>query len=83
MVEPEKLPLLNAKLPMPVLLLGLPPVWAMSETLPVGVPVPPEPAVTLTVKLTGWPCVMVVGERLASVVVDGLKLTDVHLFTRL
>ncbi len=81
-MAPEKLPLLSPKLPMPVRLVGLPPVCAISETSPVGV-APPDPGATLTVKFAGWPCVRVVGERLASAVVVGAKLTEAQFFTRL
>src|SRR2546422_598913 len=62
---------------MPTEVLLAPP---LSETSPVGVP---EDEVTSTVTSVAWPWVRVVGERLVSLVVVGLKLTDVHLLTRL
>ena len=69
-------PLLSVKKSMPAEVVLGPP---MSETSPVGVP---EDEVTSTVTLTAWPWVTVVGERLVSLVVVGLKLTEVHLLTR-
>jgi hypothetical protein len=84
-VELETLPPLSVKGPMPVTLLELPPVCAISETSPAGVPVP-EPRATLMVKLTGWPCVSVTGLVAGLVasdrlVVEVVKL-DVQLLTR-
>jgi hypothetical protein len=79
-VELETLPPLRVKLPMPVTLLGLLPVCAMSETLPVGVPLP-EPGATVMVKLTVCPWMRVVGERELSVVVVVVKL-EVQLLTK-
>jgi hypothetical protein len=52
LVELETLPPLSVKGPMPVTLLELLPVCAMSETSPAGVPLPEA---TSMVKLTGWP----------------------------
>jgi len=84
-VELETLPPLSVKGPMPVLLLGLLPVCAISETSPVGVPLP-EPGAILMMKLTGWPWVSVIGLVAGSVesdrlVVDGVKF-EVHLLTK-
>src|SRR5271157_266655 len=84
MVESETLPPLSVKGPMPVRLLELLPVCAMRETPPVGVLLP---AATLMVKLTGWPCVSVMGlvaglVESERVVEDGVKL-DFQLFTKL
>src|SRR5438552_4027352 len=66
---------------MPTGLLLEPPTRPRSETSPVGVP-EPEDGVTSMVRLTAWPWVRVVGERLVSLVVVGLKLTEAHLLTR-
>ena len=84
MVEPETLPPLSVKGPMPVTLLGLLPVCAISEPSPAGVPLL---AATLIVKLIGWPCVNVMGlvagvVESERVVEDGVKL-DFQLFTKL
>ena len=49
--------------------------------VPVGVPLPVFGA-TVTLKLTGWPWVTVVGVRLFNVVVDGNETTVLHLLTR-
>jgi len=62
LVEPEKAPLLSVKGPMPVLLLGLLPAGATSETSPVA-----DAGVTLPVTVTDWPCVMVVGDKLSVI----------------
>jgi hypothetical protein len=53
----------------------------MSETDPVGVP-DPDCGATVALMLTGWPCLIPVGERLVSVVVLGVKLVVLHWFTR-
>jgi hypothetical protein len=53
-VEFETLPPLRGKLPIAVTPLELLPVCAITETSPVGVPLP-VPGATLAVKLTGWP----------------------------
>ncbi len=71
---------------MPVTLLVLLPVCAMSETSPVGVPAPDWGA-TWMLRLTGWPCVRVMGlvagvVESESVVVVGAKLTELQFFTR-
>jgi hypothetical protein len=84
-VESEMLPPLNVKGPIPVTLLELLPVCAISETSPAGVPVP-ELGATLMVKSTGCPCVKTMGlvaglVESDSVVVDVVKL-EVQLLTK-
>jgi hypothetical protein len=85
---PEAPPPLSVKLPTAVV--GLfPPLLltcAISETSPVGVPVPEEGA-TVMLTLTACPCVSVMGlvagvVESERVVVEGVKLTEVQLFTR-
>ena len=60
----------------------VPPAPPCREISPVGMPVP-DCGLTVTLKFTGWPCVIVVGVRLFSVVVEGRKVTELHCVTRL
>jgi hypothetical protein len=78
-VEPEAVPPLSVKGPMP----RVPPLGPpINETSPVA-----DVGLTLTETVTGWPCVRVMGlvigvvESESAVVVDA-KLTELQLFTR-
>jgi hypothetical protein len=72
-------PLDKLKPPMPWLLPLGPP---SNEISPVGVPTP-DCGFTVTLKFTNCPCVIVVGVRLFSVVVEGREVTELHCVTRL
>src|SRR3954447_15751926 len=50
---------------------------------PVGLAPDPDCDATEAVKLTGCPCVTVVGVTLLSVVADGSSVTELHFVTRL
>src|SRR5579863_2599921 len=54
-----------------------------NEISPVGAVPLPDCGLTVTLKFTAWPCVIVVGVRLFSVVVDARELTEFHSVTRL
>jgi hypothetical protein len=45
---------------------------AVNVTVPVGVPDPGELAVTVAVKVTGWPCAEGFGEEVSDVVEESL-----------
>jgi hypothetical protein len=76
-VLPEAVPLLKEKAAIVCSLFEV-----TKEIVPVGVP-DPDCGFTVTLKLTGWPCVIVVGVRLFNVVVEGRVVTELHRVTRL